>query len=73
MHAVRIWYKKYGTAKFISHLDLYRCLCRAVRRAGIPLWYTEGFNPRPYLNILMALLWVRRLTVSLWILGLRAK
>ena len=55
MRAVRIWYKKYGTAKFISHLDLYRCLCRAVRRAGIPLWYTEGFNPRPYLNILMAL------------------
>lgn len=55
MRAVRIWYKKYGTAKYISHLDLYRCLSRAVRRAGIPLWYTEGFNPRPYINILLAL------------------
>ena len=28
---------------------------RAVRRAGIDLWYTEGFNPHPYLAFAMPL------------------
>jgi len=26
-----------------------RAFTRAVRRAGLPVWYTEGFNPHPYL------------------------
>ncbi len=26
-----------------------RCMTRAFRRTDIPLWYTEGFNPHPYL------------------------
>lgn len=50
MRCVRIWFSKTGLAKYTSHLDLNRCMTRAVRRAGIPLWYTEGFNPHPYLN-----------------------
>jgi len=32
-----------------------RCFTRAVRRARLPLWYTEGFNPHPYLNFLAPL------------------
>ena len=52
MKPVRVWFKKTGLAVYISHLDLNRCFQRAVIRAGIPLWYTEGFNPKPYLNFL---------------------
>ncbi len=55
MKSVRIWFKKYGAAKYISHLDMNRCMTRAVRRAEIPLWYTEGFNPHPYMTFLMPL------------------
>lgn len=50
MRTVRIWFEKKGVLRFVSHLDTMRCMTRAVRRAGIPLWYTEGFNPHPYLN-----------------------
>lgn len=51
----RIWFQKTGRVKFISHLDLTRCFARAFTRARIPLWYTEGFNPRPYMNFSMPL------------------
>ena len=49
MRSVRIWFTKKASAKYISHLDLTRCLIRAFRRTDIPLWYTEGFNPHPHL------------------------
>ncbi len=49
MRSVRIWFTKKDTSKYISHLDLTRCLIRAFRRTDIPLWYTEGFNPHPHL------------------------
>lgn len=55
MRAVRLWIKKEGRAKYISHLDMNRCFTRAVRRAGLNLWYTEGFNPHPYLCFLAPL------------------
>ncbi|MBQ4332941.1 MAG: DUF2344 domain-containing protein [Clostridia bacterium] len=50
MKNVRIVFSKTGRAKYVSHLDLVRTMSRAVRRAGIPLWYTEGFNRHPYLT-----------------------
>ncbi len=50
MKTVRIVFSKTGRAKYISHLDLTRAMTRVVRRAGIPLWYTEGFNRHPYLT-----------------------
>ena len=43
-------FSKTGRAKYVSHLDLVRAMTRAVRRADIPLWYTEGFNRHPYLT-----------------------
>lgn len=55
MRCVRIWFEKTGEAKYISHLDLMRCFERAVRRAKIPLWYTEGFNPHPYMQFALPL------------------
>ena len=42
---VRIKFQKTGNLQFISHLDLQRTLHRILVRAGIPMWYTQGFNP----------------------------
>lgn len=50
LKTVRVIFSKTGRAKFISHLDLTRAMTRVVRRAAIPLWYTEGFNRHPYLT-----------------------
>ncbi len=47
---VRIFFSKTGRARYISHLDLNRTMTRAVRRAQLPIWYTEGFNKHPYLT-----------------------
>lgn len=47
---VRIWFTKEFECKYISHLDLNRCMLRAVRRAELPIWYTEGFNPHPFVT-----------------------
>ena len=55
MYDVRIRLSKRGRIKFVSHLDMFRLMQRAVRRADIPLWYTEGFNPHPYVSYLLAL------------------
>jgi radical SAM-linked protein len=52
---VRIWFKKIGSARYISHLDLSRCMARALRRAKIPLWYTQGYNPHAFLTFALPL------------------
>ena len=49
-YTVRVTFEKTGRARYISHLDLNRTMTRAVRRAGLPIWYTEGFNRHPYLT-----------------------
>ena len=46
MFSIRMFFEKKEPAIYVSHLDLMRCFERCIRRAGIPLWYTEGFNPR---------------------------
>lgn len=55
MKTVRIWFRKIGAAKYISHLDLNRCMARAMRRAAIPAWVTEGFNPHLFLTFALPL------------------
>lgn len=55
MYDLRLYISKKGRIKFVSHLDMFRLMQRAVRRAEIPLWYTEGFNPHPYISFLLAL------------------
>lgn len=41
----RIKYGKGPELKFISHLDTMRLWQRAIRRAGIPIAYSQGFSP----------------------------
>lgn len=43
----RVKFTKTGSLQFISHLDLCRTMRSALIRAGLPVWYTEGFNPHP--------------------------
>lgn len=55
MRLVRIRFEKTGRSKYISHLDITRCMSRALKRAQIPIWYTEGFNPHPYMTFALPL------------------
>lgn len=55
MRTVRVFYKKLGRLKFISHLDMNRFMLRALRLSGLPVWYTEGFNPHPYATFALPL------------------
>lgn len=50
MNSLRIWFKKVGRAKYISHLDLMRSMTKAIKRSGVKVWYTEGFNPHAYIT-----------------------
>ncbi len=44
---LRIRFKKTGKLQYISHLDLVRTMHKIIIRAKLPIWYTEGFNPKP--------------------------
>ena len=52
---VEIRFQKGEAVRFISHHDLMRALLRAVRRAGLPVRLTEGYNPRPRIVFPVAL------------------
>lgn len=43
----RARFRKSGRMRFLGHLDLTRLLLRALRRAGVALVYSQGFNPKP--------------------------
>ena len=47
----RIIFSKTEAMRFTGHLDLVLTWERTFRRAGLPLSYSEGFNPRPVLNL----------------------
>ena len=42
---LRITYRKDGPAKYVAHLDVMRTWERAIRRARLPLAYSQGFSP----------------------------
>jgi radical SAM-linked protein len=52
---LRIVFSKTGWLIYSSHLDLMRAWERALRRAGLPLAYSRGYNPRPKLQLARAL------------------
>jgi len=51
----RLRFTKTGKLRFLSHHDLMRLFERALRRSGLPLRMTEGFNPHPILSFPTAL------------------
>ena len=50
MTTIRVWFTKTGEASYISLLDLQRVMQRALKRSGLPVWYTLGFNPHIYMT-----------------------
>lgn len=45
----RVWFRKGERVRYISHLDVLRSWERALRRAELPLAYSQGFTPHPKL------------------------
>lgn len=43
-------FTKTGNLKYISHLDLHRAMTRLLLRSGLPIRFSEGFNPHPKLT-----------------------
>jgi radical SAM-linked protein len=52
---LRVWFGKLGEMALVSHLDLLRLFDRAVRRASLPISFTNGFHPSPRISIAQAL------------------
>ena len=48
---IRITFSKTEAMRFTGHLDLILTWERTFRRANLPLSYSEGFNPRPVVNL----------------------
>ena len=55
MDKLRLVYEQTGRARWISHLDAMRTLQRGLLRAGVPIKYSEGFNPHAQISIVMPL------------------
>jgi radical SAM-linked protein len=45
--SIRVRFSRGESVKFISHLDLMKVFERAIRRSGLPIAYSKGFNPHP--------------------------
>jgi len=48
---IRVTFSKTEAMRFTSHLDLYRAWERLLRRAGIPVKFSQGYNPRPRIQL----------------------
>lgn len=55
MMRLRVTFSKSGPLAYTSHLDMMRAWERSLRRAGVSLAYSGGFNPRPRLQLAAAL------------------
>ena len=52
---VRIIFEKTDAMRFTGHLDLHRTLERTLRRARLPLSYSQGYTPRAKIHLASAL------------------
>lgn len=50
-----VTFRKAGLLRFLGHLDVVRTMERAIRRAGLPVTYSQGFNPSPQISFASAL------------------
>jgi radical SAM-linked protein len=50
---VKYWlrYSKSGPMRFVGHLDMLQTWERVLRRARVPLAFSQGFSPRPVLSL----------------------
>jgi radical SAM-linked protein len=52
---MRVAFATDDSVKYVGHLDMHRAWERAIRRAGLPLAYSQGFNPQPRIQFAAAL------------------
>lgn len=52
---MRVTFSTADTVKYVGHLDMHRAWERAIRRARLPLAYSQGFNPQARLHFAAAL------------------
>ena len=55
MKNVRVFYRKFGPCKYISHLDTNRVMIRAIGKSRLNIWHTEGFNRHAYITFALPL------------------
>ncbi len=55
LYRLRLVYARREALRYISHLDMQLVWERTLRRAGLPLAYSKGFNPNPRLHMAAAL------------------
>jgi len=46
----QVYYTKLGSGRYFGHLEMVNIFIRAIRRAGIPVKYSEGFHPMPRIS-----------------------
>ena len=51
MQRMRVTFSRGEELKYLSHLDVMRLWERALRRANLPLAYSQGFSPHPKISI----------------------
>jgi radical SAM-linked protein len=51
----RVHYTRLGDSRFYSHLEMVQLIFRALQRAGLPILFSEGFNPTPKVSFSQAL------------------
>ncbi len=54
-YKLKVTFVKDGVGLYFSQLDLQRIYIRALRRAELPIWYSQGFSPHPKISYLNAL------------------
>ena len=52
---VRLTFTKQGALRYTGHLDLHKIIERSIRRAKLPLAYSQGYHPQPKINLAAAL------------------
>lgn len=52
---IQVIFSKTDHMRYTSHLDVHRTWERTLRRARLPLAYSQGFNKRPKINLAAAL------------------
>lgn len=55
MKNVRVFYRKFGPCKYISHLDTNRVMIRAIGKSKLNIWHTEGFHQHAYITFALPL------------------
>jgi len=52
---IRLLFSKFGSLRFIGHLDFLRVFQQTIRRAGLPMAFSQGFNPHLLISFALPL------------------